>query len=176
MMKRTSYFIVPFIATLSSYANAADGTINFTGEILETACSVNIGANNSLNVILGKVAKSSFQSAGETAAATKFTIKLRNCPQSLSSATIKFDGKMNSTNNSYLALTSGTGVAEGIAVALYDSSQSLVPLMTSSTNYNLSSESENNLEFYAKYIATSAVEAIKAGTANATTTFSVIYN
>jgi len=176
-MKLTkSILLTTFMLSASSFLHASDGTINFTGEVLETACSVNFGADNKLNVILGKISKNSFASASETSAATKFTIKLKNCPESLKSATVKFDGKVDSTNNSYLALTSGENVAQGIAVALYDSSQNLLPMMTSSDNYNLTNDSENNLDFYARYISTTDAESIKAGLANATSTFSIIYN
>lgn len=164
------------LASASSYLYASDGTINFTGEVLETACSVNFGSDNKLNVTLGKISKNSFASAGETSAATKFTIKLKSCPESLKSATVKFDGKVDPVNNSYLALTGGDNVAEGIAVALYDSSQNLLPMMTSSDNYTLTADSENSLDFYARYILTSDPLSVKAGSANATSTFSIIYN
>lgn len=165
---------VVLTAASASSAFAADGTVNFTGQILDQACTVSVGTNNTLDVNLGKVAKTAFPNVGDKAAATKFTIKLTSCPAALTSATVKFDGITDSTNNSYLAITSGSGVATGVAIALYDATQSLVPMLTASSVYQLSSTSDNNLDFFARYISTKS--AVTAGPANAVSTFTIVYN
>ncbi len=89
-------FIAMLIATTSIFvannALAADGTIDFTGEIIDNACELAAGSD-ALKVNLGKVSKTALPSAGVTAAATKFTIKLINCPATVSTASVKFDAE-----------------------------------------------------------------------------------
>lgn len=157
----------------SSVSFSSDGVVNFTGEILESACDVSVGGDNALSVNLGRIAKKSFATSGDTAAATKFTIKLTGCPEALTSVNVKFDGVTDSKNNNYLAITPGTGVASGVAIALYDVSQKPLPMLTASTAYKIST-GDNNLDFYARYIATE--NTVNAGQANSTSTFSLVYN
>ncbi|WP_237723704.1 fimbrial protein, partial [Cronobacter sakazakii] len=68
------------IASMSATsAMAFDGTVKFTGEILDQACTVDIGTDNTLTVDLGKVSKTAFTGVGTDASTTKFTIKLKDC-------------------------------------------------------------------------------------------------
>jgi major type 1 subunit fimbrin (pilin) len=166
-----------FAASISA-AQAADGTINFTGNVTETACEVQTNSS----VALGNIQKSAFSSgAGATAGATRFTITLANCPISTTSATVKFDGTANSTNSSLLALNTGS-TATGLGVALFEADGSTpIPLATASNAITLATtgadESAVNgatATYVAKYMSTAA--AVTAGTADATTNFTVSYN
>ncbi|MBV6694000.1 fimbrial protein [Serratia quinivorans] len=162
-----------------SVVQAADGTIKFTGNVTETACEVQSDAS----VALGNIQKSAFLSgAGATAGATRFTITLTNCPISTTSATVKFDGTANSTNSSLLALNTGS-TAKGLGVALFEADGSTpIPLATASNAITLATttgadESAVNratATYVAKYMSTAA--AVTAGTADATTNFTVSYN
>jgi major type 1 subunit fimbrin (pilin) len=158
----------------SAAAQAYDGTVKFEGEIVGSACTVDIGANNTLTVNMGKVNKSAFTGAGSTASATKFTLKLKDCPSTVNGATVKFDGKAYEGDDSVLALTEESGVATGVGIQLADKSQNVLPLFTASTNYVLQSGVINNLDFYARYIA--KADAVQAGLANAVATFTMNYN
>lgn len=154
---------------------AADGQVNFKGEIIDAACEVVNNMSNPLDVTLGKVAKTAFTGAGSTAAATKFTLQLINCPDSVSNAKVKFDGTSVSGDNSVLALTTETGVATGVGIQLTDASQAVLPLYTESASYPLlPGTAVNNLDFVARYIATSAT--VTAGPANSVANFTVNYN
>ena len=154
---------------------AADGTINFTGEIIDQACTVDIGSGNTMTVDLGRVARTSFQSAGDESDSTKFTIKLINCPVSVSSAKVKFDGANDLSNSDLLAVTQGAAAATGVAVKLMTADKSLQGLnQVNSYSYPLVTTADNNLDFYASYQATQAV--VTAGTANAVANFTVNYN
>ena len=166
-----------------SSAFAADGQINFTGEIIDSACEVVNNVSAPLDVTLGKVAKTAFTGAGSTAAATKFTLQLKGCPASVTSATVKFDGSAADGDNAVLALTGGTGVATGVGIQLTDSSQKVLPLFAPSTAYKLSPSTAgtaggadvvNSLDFVARYVATAAT--VTAGPANAVANFTVNYN
>ena len=69
---------------ISSSVFASDGTINFTGTVTETACTV---SSSTVAVAFGTIASSSFSAAGDVAAPTQFDISLTDCPASVTSAT-----------------------------------------------------------------------------------------
>lgn len=156
-------------------ATNGEGQINFTGEIIDSACQVVNGLSNPLNVELGKVSKTVFTGAGSTSTLTKFNIELTNCPETVTSAAINFGGTPDVNNNTALAITPDTDAATGVAIQLVDASGQPVSLYTPSKEYPLTSGTAvNDLEFGARYIQTQA--AITAGPANSVSTFTVIYN
>uniref|UniRef100_Q0HR80 Fimbrial protein n=1 Tax=Shewanella sp. (strain MR-7) TaxID=60481 RepID=Q0HR80_SHESR len=160
---------------ISYNANASDGQINFTGTITDETCTVTNSPSSPLSVTLGSVAKSAFSGVGSTAAATKFTIMLTGCPQSanVNSVSVKFDGIADGTNKDVLALTAGEGVAEGVGIQLTEDNGTVLPLFSASSSFTLA-DGDNKLNFIARYIATSAT--VTAGTANAVSNFTIIYN
>ena len=156
-------------------ATNGEGQINFTGEIIDSACQVVNGLSNPLNVELGKVSKTVFTGAGSTSTLTKFNIELTNCPETVTSAAINFGGTPDINNNTALAITPDTDAATGVAIQLVDASGQPVSLYTPSKEYPLTSGTAvNDLEFGARYMQTQA--AITAGPANSVSTFTVIYN
>lgn len=157
-------------------AFAADGQVNFTGEIIDAGCTVVNTPSNPLEVTLGKVARSAFTQAGDTAAPTGFTLQLTDCPATVNTASVKFDGTSVVGNNHVLALTQGTGVATGVGIQLSDDANTVLPLFTASKAYSLQSGTGviNNLDFVARYIATSAT--VTAGPANSMASFTINYN
>jgi len=160
------------IASINT-ANAVDGNVQFTGEIIDSACTVDTTSANQ-TVILGQVAKTAFKAAGDTAAATSFSIKLNNCPTTVTSATVKFDGTPYNGDNTVLALTAAAGNATGVGVQLSNSDGSVLPLLTASESYPLSATAANTLNFSARYIAKAA--AVTTGPANAAASFTIVYN
>lgn len=136
-------------------ATNGEGQINFTGEIIDSACQVVNGLSNPLDVQLGKVSKTVFTGAGSTSTLTKFDIKLTNCPETVTSAAINFGGTPDADNNAALALTPDTDAATGVAIQLVDTSGQPVSLYTPSKQYPLASGTAvNDLEFGARYIQT----------------------
>lgn len=170
--------LLALLATVFS-ASAADGTINFKGNIIDSACKVDLdGAGaTTTDVMMGNVNKSAFTGVGSTAggsaSATKFTIQLKDCPETLTKATVKFDGIAYAGDNTVLALTDETGVATGVGIQLSDS-KGVLPLFTESTAYTLDTETgTNTLDFYARYIQKAAT--VTAGPANSVTTLTINY-
>ncbi|WP_434639228.1 fimbrial protein [Klebsiella sp. I138] len=153
-------------------ANAADGVINFTGNITGTACVVDPSAI-AQPVDLGTVATTAFSGGnGATAAAKRFNIVLKSCPQSVSSASVRFDGTTSNENPSILALTSGQ-TATNVGVAIYEQDNTtLIPVGSPSKSVTLLEDVNNTLTYFAKYMATGTVG---AGTANSSTSFTVVY-
>jgi len=154
---------------------AKDGDINFTGEITDNACQLAAGSD-AIQVNLGKVSRTALPSTGSTAAATKFTIQLENCPAAVTTATVKFDGVSYEGNNSVLQLTNPntSGVATGVGIQIQDVKGLTVPLYTASSPYTLQETVVNNLDFTARYIAMS--DTVTVGLANSTATFTINYN
>lgn len=153
-----------------------DGTVNFTGEIIGTACTVDIGANNTMNVDLGKVSKTVFTGTGTYASATEFDLKVKDCPATgINGITVKFDGTAYASDNSVLALTEEDGVATGIAIELLDKSKNAVPLFADSDSYALEAgKTELTMPMYARYKQVAA--AVTAGPANSSVQFTLNYN
>ncbi|MFS7241169.1 fimbrial protein [Serratia proteamaculans] len=186
-MKKT--LLAATLATLTllsaSSAFAADGTLNFTGDIKDVTCVVDLtgAGGTNLSVDMGSFNKNALSgSAGTTSNATKFAIKLKTCPVAYTKATVEFDGTADSNDNKVLALTAGTGAdaqATGVGIQLIDKDGTVLPLKTESTSYALVSgtsvaDNVNSLDFTARYVATAAT--VTAGKANATANFTIKYN
>ncbi|WBM72576.1 fimbrial protein [Buttiauxella sp. WJP83] len=164
------------VAALSaSNAFATAGTVNFTGEILDAACTVDVASQNQ-TVALGSYNKSEFAATGAVTAAKKFTIVLKDCPAAVTAAHVRFDGTPEATDSTLLAIDSTVaGAATNVAINLMSADMVQLPLHgDNGYNYVLSSTANNNLDFYAQYKSTAA--AVTAGPANSVANFSVIYN
>ncbi|MFU9137967.1 fimbrial protein [Erwinia tasmaniensis] len=171
-MKKKIYALA-LLTTLSGVAHAADGTIQFKGEIIDTACTVSPQSANQI-VTMGQVSDKAFRAAGDTASATAFYIDLANCPASAQSASVKFDGSPYEGDNTTLALTETDGAATGVGIQIRNADNSPLPLFTRSQSITLTESKTNRLNFSAVYIAKAST--VTAGPADATATFSVVYN
>ncbi|SNY79604.1 fimbrial protein [Enterobacter sp. CC120223-11] len=176
MKKNLIAVAIAATAVLSmSNAFAAAGTVNFTGEILDAACTVDVASQNQ-TVALGQYNKSEFTAAGDTTAAKKFNVVLKDCPATVTSAHVMFDGKPDTTNSSLLAIDSSVaGAATGVAINLMTADKADLGLHgDNGYRYTLVSTADNTLDFYAQYKSTAA--AVTAGPANSVANFSVVYN
>jgi type 1 fimbria pilin len=155
---------------------AADGTINFTGEITDQICSVSANSQNMI-VPLGKVSKSVFgTTAGAKSTPAHFKIDLLNCPAGSNGAHVTFQGTANSVNSKLLRINNagevGVLAATGVGVELSDSTGTPFALGSESPRYPLG-EGDNSLKFQAAYVSTGT--AVTVGPANATAQFTVSY-
>jgi len=171
--------IVAAFAAVSALAMsntfAAAGTVNFTGEIIDAGCTVDVASQNQ-TVALGSYYKTEFTAPGDKTAAKKFNIVLKDCPQSVTSAAVRFDGTPEASNTALLAVDSSVvGYATGVAINLMTADKVNLPLHgDNGYRYALSNTQDNSLDFFAQYQSTSAT--VTAGPANSVATFSVIYN
>ncbi|HEY2452227.1 MAG TPA: fimbrial protein [Scandinavium sp.] len=176
-MKKNLIAVV-FAATAAlsaSHVFAYAGTVNFTGEILDAACDVDVASQNQ-TVTLGSYNKSEFTGSGDKTAATKFDIVLKNCPASVTSASVRFDGTPEATDSNLLAIDSSVeGAATGVAINLMTADKTDLPLHgDNGYSYKLVSTGDNTLDFYAQYKSTA--DTVTAGPANSVANFSVVYN
>ncbi|HDS3816459.1 TPA: type 1 fimbrial protein [Morganella morganii] len=170
ILSATVIGIVSIIPAAVSFA--ATGTINFTGSIIDSACTLK-GVGTAINVPMGKLSSADFTAAGDTSAAQKFTIVMTNCPAAVT-ATVNFDGKPDASDPALLGLSGAGTAAKGVAIQLMSSDKTLLPLNTTSIPYSLNATGDNELVFFARYKSTE--KTITAGDANATANFSVVYN
>lgn len=74
-------FAFGLLSVSVSQALAADATVNFSGTILQEACSVDT-SDNTVNVQLGTYGAAQFPTVGTTTLPVPFAINLTGCPAS----------------------------------------------------------------------------------------------
>ncbi|AOE88135.1 fimbrial protein [Pseudomonas sp. TCU-HL1] len=180
---------------LANSAMAADGTINFSGELTSASCKVTGGAGTSvtgnkgnqiINVNLGKVPIDALggTAGGGIAAGTAINLELDcgNTGGGLTTVMLRFDPKSGSgIDAKNFNLLKTTGSASGVGIGLYDDDGNLLnlsanesidtPLVASGTtpvNYKAS------LSMRAGYVKSSAA-APTPGIANGTLPFTLTY-
>lgn len=151
-------------------AHAVDGTVNFTGAILDTACTITPAT---VPVNMGTLTSAGFSGVGSTPNFTEFSITLTACPAALTTAEVIFSGTANPADATVLGLTAGANTASGVGIALFEAdSATRVNLGTASAAQPITAAG-GTLRFIAKYIQTAAP--IVEGDANATATFILQY-
>eukprot|EP01133_Synstelium_polycarpum_P005898 gene5898-6826_t len=183
------------MGSLANTALAADGTINFTGEIIAASCVASGGAGTSVgggvgsqvvDVNLGKVSMDSLGgSAGGGIAAGKsinLNLDCGNTAAGLTTVKLGFDPMAGSgiddKNNSLLKVT---GTAKGVGIGMYDKDNKLINLSANeaySAALVATGEGENtrysaSLNMRAGYVANGST--LGAGTANGTLPFTLTY-
>ncbi|QCT21928.1 type 1 fimbrial protein [Jejubacter calystegiae] len=149
------------------------GVVNFIGEITDVSCDITPGSK-SQTVDLGKWAASYFPDNKESTQ-TPFQIRVENCPESVSTVAVLFDGEKDAADGSLLAVTGG---ATGVGVKLYEedrSSSIKIGSVSEAMNVTQSEDGgEATLTFYADYRADG--QPISVGHANAVSNFVMVYN
>lgn len=165
----------------SYFSNAATvtgtgGTVNFTGSVTETACSVDVNSTNQ-DIDLGQVRLTDMATAGAMSPKTSFHVQLDDCDPAVSTAaSFGFLGQADSDDTTSLAnLDSGAGAAAKVGVQLTDTAGSIVPL---DGTYDATSkitlvDGTNTADFAAYMIATAT--GATAGSVHSTVNFTVQY-
>lgn len=108
------------LLTLAGGAQAADGTIDFTGSVTGSTCTINGGATN-FSVALPPVSASTLQAAGSWAGRTPFQIKLTGCTPATGQVAAYFEsGETVDPQTGRLILDAGG--AENVQLALLNGS------------------------------------------------------
>ncbi|UDI94636.1 MULTISPECIES: fimbrial protein [unclassified Pseudomonas] len=195
-MKAIKFLMLASAAfTMTSNAFAADGTINFTGEIVAASCVASAGAGSTVggsagqqivDVNLGKISMDAINGAGEgnIAAGTAINLNLDcgNTAAGLTTVKFSFDPMSGSgvdpKNNSLLKIT---GSAEGVGIGMFDDNNQLINMSGNETySAPLVVEGEGKdakysaaMRMRASYVANGAE--LKPGTANGTLPFTLTY-
>jgi major type 1 subunit fimbrin (pilin) len=171
-MKTNILAFAIFSSVFVASSHAADGTINFTGNITDDTCDIST-ASKTQTVALGTIGSNSFSAPGTTSAATGFSVVLSNCPAAHSNVSVKFDGTPEGGNPSVLALTDTPTKATGVGIQLRDADGSVLPLFADSKPVAINAGNAT-LNFSAAYVSTAST--VTAGDANSTANFTVAYN
>ncbi|MBL5825957.1 fimbrial protein [Serratia fonticola] len=171
MKKHFTLSVAALSFLAASNAFAADGTINFTGEIIDSACTVTIP---NIDVEFGTVAASSFGSVGDTVSPKGFQISLTGCPAAVtaSGATVRFEGTPDATNPELFSIGAAS-TAAGVGITLLDAKANLVTPNSDSSVYTLTATGTNVLDFVAKLKSTDAT--ITAGLISTSANFTIVY-
>lgn len=159
----------------ATQAFAASGQVKFTGSITDVACTVTNNPSAPLDVKLGEYGTNEFSGADQLTAKLSFKLGLTNCPATIKTAAVTFDGVPDTANSGLLKVEGAEGddVADGVAIALFDKAGKALPLNTASDSYDIV-EGANELTFMAAYQSTA--ESVTPGSANGTANFSIVYN
>jgi len=153
------------------------GVVHFNGSLVNAACAVSTeSANQTVN--LGQYRTASFQSVGDTSATIPFKIVLNDCDTTVAStAKVAFSGQTEASDDTLLAINSGTNeaTATGVGIEILDEDSSVMTPdgATFSKGHSLI-DGTNTLNFAARYKATSAEPT--PGQANADAVFTMQYN
>ena len=104
----------------SAGTQGTGGQVIFNGSITDSSCNVDSGSTGQ-TVDLGKWASSYFTGTGSETTKTPFHIKVKDCPASVTTVAVLFDGAREQTDTSLLAINGGG--AKGVAIKLYEHDQ-----------------------------------------------------
>lgn len=169
-LNKPLYLLGMSLSLLSVPAAFASGTINFTGEITDQACTVDSSSKN-LTVNLGKVSSKSLATKGEVAGLKDFTIKLIDCPVN-TTVSVRFGGTRDAIDSDILAIDQVSGGATNVGIALFEKDAvSQINLYDDSKEVEING-TEINLDYVARYKATAQAT---PGPANGSAVYSIQY-
>ncbi|WP_020202775.1 MULTISPECIES: fimbrial protein [Cupriavidus] len=165
-------------AAFAPVANAYDGTIEITGNIVATTCQIN-GSNGPTDVTvpLPPVSANALSTQGATAGRTPFSITLSGC-QGGSATKVSTSFEAGPTVNSTGRLTVDAGGASGVEIRLLNATQGVINAGTALTGQN--SPAVNivgngaTLNYFAEYFAT-GTGTVTSGAANSRVRYSLVY-
>lgn len=181
-IQATAVLVSVFLSGAASAAGSvptfkgAGGNVEFTGEIVDSSCNVTSTSKN-LHVDLGHWAKSYFTSVGDETTKKPFSINVDNCPASVTSVAVLFDGQKDKTDPTLLEVAAGSAggtAATGVAIKLYNASNASQIQLGQLSEAVAPVSAKAQLDFLADYRATTT--RVTAGPANATATFLMVYN
>ncbi|MFO6296916.1 fimbrial protein [Rahnella selenatireducens] len=170
---KSALFMVVTAGLFCSAANASDGTVNFTGDIVDAPCVVSADTQNQ-NVNLGQVKSSNFKAVKDTSAYKDFKINLEECSTTtLKNADITFRGSSDTDNKDLLGIGNQSGAAKGVGIEISDAgTAAVIPMNIASPSYALK-DGQNTLYFKARYVSTLAT--VTPGHASAQADFQLAY-
>ncbi|CAH6635615.1 fimbrial protein [Pseudocitrobacter vendiensis] len=169
-MKSAQYLTFALVMC-SRLAFAHDGTINISGTFHSNTCIL-AQDSKAIQIPLGTLSVSQFVQ-GRPSAEKVFTINLEQCGADVNAANVTFSGDPDTTQPDLLAIDASSDAATGLAVAILDDAQCLIPLMQESKSYPLK-QGKVALTFYAQLRPTAGK--INSGAVNASATFVVRYD
>ncbi|MBI0278569.1 fimbrial protein (plasmid) [Hafnia alvei] len=162
-------------------ANGGDGTLNFSGSVIDAACTVAPDSKN-MTVDLGNISLSGYLSATtpDSRYGKNITINLTDCPETIASASVLLTGKTAYANGSGyadagLAIDGGNGAATGIMIMFTNVEKSDTFAVNSDLIPFSLTKGDNKLQFMAALWPANKGVAATAGTISATAQYNIVY-
>ena len=178
-MKKIAIIIA---AALAQTAYAADGTVNFAGQLAASTCTIDVNGTTTpaiATVTLPTVSIGKLAAAGEVTGQTGFIIGLKNCTGPAKSAAAFFEsGATVDPASGNLNTATGAGAAANVQLQLVDASNGAiisagnVSQLAGNTQVTLDASGNANLPYAVQYYATGAAT---AGTVNSSVTYWINY-
>lgn len=162
-------------ALISSSALAVDGTIDITGTVTDSSCTIAVdGGTASSSVVLPTVSASTLASDGSVAGATPFTFNLSGCPTT-GGARAFFESTNVDQSTGFLANNSATP-AGNVQVQIADASGTAIDLRDQTNNpfATFDATGNANLTYNAQYVAVGG--AATAGDVDTQLVYTLEYN
>ncbi|MGO4152631.1 fimbrial protein [Cupriavidus sp. YAF13] len=168
------------LMTAAGSAQAADGTITFTGSVIASTCKINAGTND-LAVALPRVSTTTLAKAGATAGRTPFVLSLTGCAVTEGAPTkvsVSFEpGTTVNASTGRLKLQ-GTDAASNVEIGILNDQSMPIKVGAASADQNSqtvvidSKTGVANMSYAAEYTATGLAT---AGTANSFVQYTLMY-
>ncbi|WP_409422219.1 fimbrial protein [Pseudaeromonas sp. ZJS20] len=164
-------------ALLSGTAQATDGTINFTGTLTSSTCTVSV--NGGSDVTLPTLSTDALTDAGSWAGRTPFTVDLSSCSMEDSLTTVGLYFETTSEIDSSNGTLNNSGTASNVQVRLRNADYDVLDLtggdMDSQNSLAATPDGSGNasIDFFAEYY--SEAGSAGAGTVTAQAVFSLNY-
>lgn len=153
-------------------AGNGDGTVHFTGEIIDAPCVVSVDSQNQ-EVNLGQVKSSVFTAVGDKSTAKSFQIKLEECDIStMNTAHVVFSGNGDSDDATLVAINNEAGSASGVGIGIYDNAGASVALNSGETTETLKA-GQTVLYYTARYVQSG--DSVTTGYGNGEVDFNLTY-
>ncbi|MEK0207318.1 fimbrial protein [Klebsiella michiganensis] len=169
-MKAVTLFFVFISAFWVKISLAYDVQLNVTGHITASGCILD-SESEVIDVDMKDINITQLVQPNNRVQMTPFTIRLKECAASVSSAVVTLSGAPDDANSDFLSLAEGG--ASGVAIKIMDEDKKIIPINTTSKNYFLTQGDTMVLQFYAQYVATGST--LRAGNANSTATYVVSF-
>ena len=172
----SSAFLAAATLAMSHAAAAADGTINISGSITGTTCTINGSATaNNFPVSLPPVSTTALGALDATAGRTAFSIRLTGCSVATGNVHSYFEpGTTVDTATGNLINAAGAG---GVQVQLLNGDATKINVGFADASQNSKSvaiaANAATLPYYAQYVRTGA---LTAGAVNTSVMYSLVYN
>ncbi|EGX6615250.1 type 1 fimbrial protein [Salmonella enterica subsp. enterica serovar Carswell] len=189
MNKVAKSFAAGLLALSATSAWATDGTIEFTGKILNSTCQFANG--DTINIELGHYAAAQFKTIGDQSPIIPVDIPLKNCPVAMwqhvngktdNSFQVWLETRNGGTvpgNDDLIAVTGMDTAATGVGIRIDRASSGeqmgINKLSDPQISFTPKSDGTAVIDLQAYYVSTAASSAITPGEANATVDVTIDY-
>ena len=174
----TATVVAALALAFSSAANAADGTITFTGTISAQTCTINGNGSGgtSFAVTLPTVAASALATDGATSGRTPFSIAVSGCSTKSGTVSTWFEPGATVDATTHRLTNGAPGGAANVQIGLLekDATTAVHPGIASQKANIDTTTGDAKLDYFAEYVATGGPAG--SGAVSSSVTYSMVYN